>query len=383
LNRSGRGLVAVLAACAAALVAAPAASAAVAMKISAPKGSDVLIEELTLKAKCDEACTLGLNRVQAMNFKGGQQQPATGEEKLKGSKRLKPGQTATFEVPLGPYVRSQIQSAAKSKQATVVQVVTNLNGVEGPYRSATLRTKGAPTAPAGQDDIVLAPKVKLRSGATRWRVSVSGVQTTKWHYDRSYAGADGCDSWARGDGEQTISFRSKKPVVVRYGKRLHLGGKKPEPELVGKHGSFENWRLDTDIARTSKVDHGATPECGEGGGGHCPGCGGGSGVPEECKAKATRDEFYAVLMLDDTRRLYANAGTSQPARLAECEMQPFRWAFGDLDVLHAFHGFGNPAQHGGGGKVIVILRNKRTDPLDEGGGFTTTSVRYTVTFRRI
>jgi hypothetical protein len=387
VKRNGPGLVVALVVVLAALAGPPAASAAVELEISAPKGSDVLVEELKLKAKCDEACTIALNRVQVQNVKGMTQLPGSTEEPLKGSKKLKPGKPVIFNVPLGPGLRSQIQSAAANKEAALVQVVTNYNGEEGPYRSATVRTKKAPKSPLGQDDIVVAPKPKLKPGAPRFRVTVKGVQTTTWHYNRNYVDGD-CHSWARGDGKQTIAFTSTKPVVVRYGSRVRPGKKKAEPELVGKDGDFEWYPLRFDITRTGERDHGGSPECAGGGGGHCPECEGPNPQPEQCTTKGTRARFDLALMLSETHQLWTVPGVGNrtalaPGQMPDCPIETFKSAWGDVDLLFAKHKFGNPTTHGGGRKVIVILRNKVTDPLDEGAGFTTTTVRYTVTFNRL
>jgi hypothetical protein len=95
------------------------------------------------------------------------------------------------------------------------------------------------------------------------------------------------------------------------------------------------------------------------------------------------------MLLADRRKLVTlpsavyNRGHLADGQLPDCPIEPFEGAWGDVDLLHATNKFGNPVSHGGGGKVIVILRNKQTDPLDEQGGLTTTSVRWTVTFRRI
>jgi hypothetical protein len=94
------------------------------------------------------------------------------------------------------------------------------------------------------------------------------------------------------------------------------------------------------------------------------------------------------VMITGTKGLYAGSFGSNGEALAtgqmpDCPIEAFKGSWGDVDLLDAIHKFGNPAKLGGGGKVIVILRDKQTDKLDESGGFTTTSVRYTVTFKRI
>jgi hypothetical protein len=228
---------------------------------------------------------------------------------------------------------------------------------------------------------VLAAKPKVRRGAPRFRVTIEGVQTTEWRYNREYT--DGaCVSWARGSGKETIRFRSK-PTVLRYARRTGPPGETSHHELLGGKGELVWLRPRLDIERTGERDHGGSPEC-AGGGGHCPECEGPNPQTGKCTAKGTRDVWLTpALMPAGKLGMISIASGLTPPLTPECPIEQFHGSVGDPDLLEAQNKLGDPAKRGGGGKVIVIVRKKQTDKLDESGGVTTTTVRYTVTFTRL
>jgi hypothetical protein len=364
----------VLALAATALAPAGAAALPLELKLEAEKGADVLTDELTLRAQCDSACTLGLVSIGVLRFDGkGEQLPGAASEPLKGSQKLRPGKAATLKLPLPAAVRSRIQSAVADKGYAVVQVAVSVDGEEGPYTSASLHGPGAPKRLLAQEDIVVDPRPDLPSRPARYRVSISGTQTTTWSYNRdSTTGA--CKTISNGSGQQTISFRSDAKTVgrVSYGKSgavlVNAGGKAP---LIVP--------IRIDAKRDGKVAAGLEGACE----GVPAGEEGGKGAPADCVHSGGLSQ-RALLSFSGRDRLNLSLDPEWQllaplAGVPDCPIQPFVGADEDLDLLDAVHRMADPG--GNDGKVILVARATKTDKLD--GGSTTTRVRWVVTFSKL
>ncbi len=364
----------VLALCAAALAPAGAtAMPALELKLEAEKGVDVLTEELTLRAQCDSACTLGLVSIGVLRFDGkGEQLPGAASEPLQGSQKLRPGKAATFKLPLPAAVRSRLQSAVADGGYAVVQVAVAVDGEEGPYTSASLHGPDVPKRLLAQEDITVDPRPDLPSRPARYRISISGTQTTNWSYNRDRT-TGACTVISNGSGQQTISFRSKASSIgrVSYGK----GG----AVLVAANGKAPlGIQVRAEAKRDGKVAAGLNGACN----GVPAGEEGGQGSPEDCLHTGGILQ-RAVLSFSGRDRLNLSLDPefilAPVGGVPTCPIQPFVGADEDLDLLDAVHRLADPG--GNDGKVILVARASKTDKLE--GGSTTTSVRWVVTFRKL
>jgi len=374
MKRTHSILLAVLLALCASLSAVTGAAAAplVELKIEA-KGADVLTQELQLRAECDSACTIGLANVNVLRFsREGEQLPGAATQPLKGSKRLSAKRAVTFDVPLSTWNRSHLQSAVAGGGYAVVQVAVTVDGGEGPYTTASVRAPSTPKKFLAQEEIVVDLKPQIPAAAPRYRISVSGLQTTDWSYDRDKTTGT-CTVVSNGAGKQTIRFASKKSAIGRI---AAIGA---EAVLVPASGRAPFvLPMQLKIERDGKFNAGVS--------GQCEGVFGveGSGPPGPCQRTGTLDTARAQLMFSGRDRLNLSLdpdsllGFAPAAGLPDCPIMPFAEADDNLDLMDAVHRLAAP---GAAGKVILIAKRSKTDKLE--GGATKTTVRWTVTLSKI
>lgn len=367
-------LAGVLALCASlAAVTGAGAAPLVELKIEA-KGADVLTQELQLRAECDSACTLGLASVNVLRFsRDGEQLPGAATQPLKGSKRLSAKRAVTFDVPLSTWNRSHLQSAVAAGGYAVVQVAVTVDGGEGPYTTASVRAPSTPKKFLAQEEIVVDLQPQVPAAAPRYRISVSGLQTTDWSYNRDKTTGT-CTVISNGAGKQTIRFASTKSAIARI---AAVGG---EAVLVPASGRAPFvLPMDLKAERDGKVNAGVSGECNG-----VPAGEEGDGTLEPCRRTGTLTDAKAQLMFSGRDRLNLTVDPSSVAILAplahmpNCPIEPFAEADDNLDLMDAVHRLAAP---GAAGKVILIAKRSKTDKLE--GGATKTTVRWTVTLTKI
>lgn len=332
---------------------------------------------LTLKARCAKGCTLKLRELGVMRFdKLGVQGAPSSTLPLKGAKRLPAGKTVPIKLALAGSTGALARSLVEDGEYARVGVVADYSGPDGQrvvQRSIALHKPGMKKLMFAEDDAPLVPPPAPKSKVTRYRVTVSAVQRTKWSYNSDKT--DGaCTIVSNGSGTQVLRF---SPDESKLGKLTHRPDGKPYfdkrpstfPQL------FVGGKLSVD--RKGTVNAGVRGECDGVYGGEQ-----GGGPPPACNGKATFDSAIVIEYQADGRL----GGFRLPMedfagnRGVDCPIQAGPRSIGEMEMIWAFEGRADPTKAGNPGKYIVLLRAKRNDPIP--GGSVQTSVLYTVTFRK-
>jgi hypothetical protein len=378
---------AVMAGAAALATAAPAGAAASRepdLKIAATPGA-APGTSVTLKARCAATCKLALKEVNVIRFdRRSQQTGTTGRTPLTLRATVKAGATKAFRVPLRGELGGIVNATVAAGEYARLAVVADYQGKAGSYevsRTAALHKPGMPKLLYGEDDLTVTPMKPASGKRSRWRVSLSGVQTSTWQYNRDEKRPTGCTILSNGNGTQVMRFRSTKSVVATYG---HQGKGTSQPMFVTAVGLRNRLRvpITIDVDRKGVENKGASGPCGPDDGifgGEQDG-----GPPKACNGKgkiaANAELHYEGRELNAMRDaleafVEKNTGIDCPLRLGEWQ------GLGDLLLFMAANPRGDLDAAGNAKKVIVILRRTVNEPLP--GGTAKTTARWTVTFTRV
>ncbi len=133
-----------------------------------------------------------------------------------------------------------------------------------------------------------AEKGRRAPGAARYTMTIKGVQTSRWSYDRTSTDG-GCVVLDRGSGTQTLRFRSLRAHTVQ---QVIWRDGSLQLQEVGRpySGIFVPTRIDAE--RDSRADKGAEGDRGGDGGG-----GESAGEPQQCTRRGSADiELVAGLL---------------------------------------------------------------------------------------
>jgi hypothetical protein len=335
-------------------------------------------QSLTLKARCAKGCTLRLRELSVLRFdKLGVQGAPSSTSPLKGTKQLPKGKTVSIKVALTGSTGVLARSLVDGGEYARVSVLADYKGPDGEHqvqRSIALRKPSLKKLIYAQDDGPVQPLPAPKSKVTRYRVTVSGVQRTKWSYNRDKT-EGACTTVSNGSGTQVLRF---SPDEAKLGKLTHRPNGKPYfdkrpsnfPQL------FVGGKLSVD--RKGTVNAGVRGECDGVFGGEQDG-----GPPPACNGKATFDSSI-IIEYDADGRL---GGFRLPMedfagnRGVDCPVETGPRSVGPMEMIWAFEGKADPSKAGNPGKYIVLLRAKRNESIP--GGSVQTSVLYTVTFKKV
>lgn len=374
----------------AAAVAAPVATASAApvadLKLSQPRPSAAL-DELVLRATCSEACTLRLRELNAVPYRtrGGREQlPHSAIDALSITRRLPARKQVAIRFAVPPAVQRAAAEAGPRGIALVGYLVAEVSPAGGgePVQTPRQFTVTGPGTPAPlpaspYTDAIRLPKETTRRAASvpRYAMTIEGVQRSSWSYDRTSTDG-GCVVLDRGSGRQTVTFRSLRAhtvqqVIWRTGE-LKL-------QEVGRSYSGIFVPVALTAERDSRAEKGADGDCGGVGGG------GGDGGQQQCTRSGTAQIDMIVGLL--WREALFSAGSSilnwkEGSRAPDCPVESATSLRDPIDILDAQTRRGEDLTRGGDpGRVIIVLRAR--DVTSIGGGSVTTTVRTTVTFRKL
>jgi hypothetical protein len=335
-------------------------------------------QSLTLKARCAKRCKLRLRELNVMRFdKRAVQGAGSSSLPLKVTKTLPGGKTVAVKLALGDSTGALARKLVGDGEYARVSVLADYSGADGArqvQRSIALHKPGMKRLGYADDDAALRPPAKPKRKVSRYSVTVSAVQRTDWSYNRDEARGPGCTVISNGKGTQILRFSPKEAVRAKL---THRPDGKPyfdrRPSTFSQ--LFVGGKLSVD--RQGERNAGVSGSCdGEVGGG-------GGGVPPACNGKATFDATVFVEYFPDGRLSGYRLPTEDLPwvdRGVDCPVEVGQRSQGPLELMYALEGKADPTKAGDPGKYIVILRGKRTEPL--AGGSVTTTVRYTVTFRK-
>lgn len=338
-------------------------------------------QSLTLKARCAKGCTLKLRELTVMRFdRTGTQAAGSSGIALKGSKRVPRGKTVAIKVALADSAGALARKVVADGEYARVAVLADYSGPGGAHqvqRSIALHKPGMPKAIFAEDDGTLRPPPPPKRASSRYRVTVSAVQQTRWSYDRDEAKGPGCTIVSNGSGTQTLRFSPKESVVARL-----VRGRDGKPAFDRRPSPFPHQLY---VGGKLSVDRQGTRNAGVRG--QCDGVFGGddgSGPPPPCNGKATFDAAVVVQYQPDGRLAAYRIPMEDIMGLdrgVDCPVEMGARAQGDLEVAWVSEPRADPTRAGSPGKYIAILRGKRTEPLP--GGSVTTTTTYTVTFKKM
>ncbi len=226
------------------------------------------------------------------------------------------------------------------------------------------------------DDAALRRPQASKRKVTNYSVTVSGVQRTEWSYDRDQAKGPGCTVISNGKGTQVLRFSPSEAVRAKL---THRPDGKPyfdrRPSTFSQLFVGGKLSVDRQGVRNAGVS------------GVCDGVYGGddgSGPPPPCNGKATFDATVMVEFQPDGRLSGYRLPTEDIVNVdrgVDCPLETGARSQGPLEMMWVSEAKADPTKAGDPGKYIAILRGKRTEALI-GGGSVTTTVRYTVTFRK-
>ncbi len=334
---------------------------------------------LTLKVKCQKACSLKLRELTVLRFdRAGSQAEGSDTAPLRMKRQLPRGGSTAMVLPLsgsaGTLARRLINAGEYARVGVTAQYRSGSKAHEV-QPSIALHRPGRPKLTyADSDAAVTAPPAPKKAKVNRYRVTVSALQKTEWRYNRDAEKASDCTVVANGQGTQILRFKSTGTTIAKLARRAdgrpYFDARPlPIPQL------FVKGKLSVD--RKGVVNAGLR--------GPCEGEYGGNDDPRPASDCFGKVDFKASVLLEyqPDGRLSAyrlpsdelggyDRGLTCPVEFGSQRLSPLeiRWAFGKR---------ADPVKHGGDpGKYIVILRNKDTDPLV--GGTSVTTTRYTVTF---
>lgn len=374
---------------AAALLALPGtAFAAADFSISMPR-PDPRLGELVLRARCDPACTVRLDELSVIRFRtrgGVAQLPHPARGALSGTRRIAAGRTVSIRLPVPPAVQRAARAALPSGEALVGNVAMTVDqgaGAAPAVRQFAVTAPGTPSPyPASPVfDVIRVPQApklaRARGGVPRYRVTIAGTQTSSWSYDRStQEGA--CSMIARGSGRQTLTVRSTGKTLVE---EIRTADGALALRTVG-----ERWLLAHVPATIAAVRDSSEEKTASGCDG-VPSGGDGGGAPQTCTPTGSRSVqlTLSVVSFRDARGITAlpsPASFNTPTTAPDCPVELFDTAMDPLDLLVT------PPAHGGGlrsggdpGKVVVVIKGSDVTRVE--GGSVRTTLRLTLTFRRV
>ncbi len=222
-----------------------------------------------------------LNAVPYRTRGGVEQLPHSAIDPLSISRRLPAGKQVTIRVAVPPQVQRAVSAGTPRGVAFVGNLVAEVTPSGGEPlevpRRFTVVGPGTPSPfPASPyvDAIRLSKEPADRAaGPPRWSMTVKGVQTSRWSYDRSTT-TGGCSVIDRGNGAQTISFRSLRAHTVR---QVRWSNGELRLREIGSHSSGVYVPIALSAHRDSRDEKGAQGACDGSVGG-----GGGSAGPQQC-----------------------------------------------------------------------------------------------------
>jgi hypothetical protein len=385
-GRGPLGLLALAATLAALPAGASAATAPIELKLTQPR-PDPRLRELTLRASCTPGCTLKLTKLNVLRYRtrGGSptQLAHAAEGPLSGTRRIAAGQTVTFRLSVPVVVEQFTAASLSSGEAVFGNVVAEVqqNGQTfDAVRQFTVTGPGTPSPfpSTSTTDAIRVPAQPPGRPAdkVRYKVTVTGTQTSTWAYDRT-AQEGACTVLDRGSGRQTLTLTTRRATTVDA---MTLRGR-PILRQAGTKGIWAFVPVKIDAVRDSSETKGAQGDCGGAGGG---GDGGGGGGQPQC----TRTGSVAVQVSvgywgRDRLGGFVNAASfDQPSPLPDCPVELPSGVADPLDFLEPRVLKTGPLTEGGApGKVIVV--HKLSDVTAIEGGKVTTTGRITITFRKV
>lgn len=382
MKRIGFGLVAAtgVAMLAVAMPAAAAPAREPDLKVSATPGA-LPGTSVTVKARCASGCTLKLKEVNVIRFdRRSQQTGATGAQPLQMRGTIKAGATKAFAVPLRGELGALVRTTVAAGEYARLAVVADYKGKTGSYevsRTAALHKPAMPKLLFAEDDLPMAP-LKPSGKTSRWRVTLSGVQSTQWQYNRDQRRPSGCTIVANGNGTQVLRFRSSGSAVATIARK---GKAQPFFRVPGGSGRMDV-PITIDVDRKGAENKGVSGPCTEDDGVYG---GDGPGQPPACNGKGRIANAHASLFYEgrelNAMRNAIEAFTEKNTGI-DCPLYLGQWqGLGDLLLNAASNPRGDLADVGNAKKVIFILRRSINEPLP--GGRVKTTARWTVTFQRV
>jgi hypothetical protein len=373
---------------AAALPTTASAQTATELRLEMPR-PDPRLRDLVLRVRCSTGCTIRLDRIgfvryPAGGFGSGEQLPFASEGRLRGTRRLVANQPATFRFALPEPVRAFATSSIAAGEvalATTSVTVTPPGGASYPAISQTaIHLRTTPNrSTAGLDAIALPPEVKPlgRARVRRYAISVKATQRTDWSYQRDEV-KGGCKVIDNGQGWQTLTLRTPKPLVARYWREIAW------PVLSGGRqsrgfGPDAKIPVRVDAVRDGTRNAGVDGPCSDTVGGDD----GTTGPPPACTRAGSRNLDVTMTAYSPAFSAYMAIIIGEPApEVPDCPFERIRDAYDDYAILPAFRmRDSDPGRAGDPGKFIIVEELAEDHRIE--GGSVRTRTRWTITLRRL